>query len=164
VEARGTIALVVTDATADLVHLLQLSISPIALISGVGLLLLSVTNRLARVIDRTRAIAAALRASDDDPDGRQRSQLVVLLRRARLLWLSIAAVTVTVVGSCVMVLLLVGMVFLGLDLRALTMAVFVVAALAMLLSALFFFGDVLLSLRALRVEVGAAWRPRSRGE
>ena len=146
------------DSTGELVRLLQLSISPIALISGVGLLLLSVTNRLARVIDRSRLIAAGLRERDEDPGGRQAAQLGVLVKRARLLWLSIAAVTVTILCSCAMVLLLVAMSFLQLDLRGLTVAVFFVAALSMLLSALFFFGDVLLALRALRMEIGAAWR------
>lgn len=141
------------EAAGELVHLLQLSISPIALVSGIGLLLLSVTNRLGRVIDRSRIITAALRAGDDDPGGFQRSQLEVLLRRARLLWLSIAAATVTVVCSCAMVLLLIAMTFLQLDLRGPTVAVFFGAALAMLLSALFFLGDVLLALRALRMDI-----------
>lgn len=145
------------EAADELVHLLQLSISPIALISGVGLLLLSITNRLARVIDRSRAIAARLHAEEPDPGGRQRAQLAVLVRRARLLWLSITAVTVTVLCSCLMVVLLIAMTFLRLDLGGATVAVFFVAALAMLMSALFFFGDVLLALRALRMEVGQAW-------
>jgi hypothetical protein len=146
------------DSTGELVRLLQLSISPIALISGVGLLLLSVTNRLARVIDRSRLIAGALRESEVDPGGRQAAQLGVLVKRARLLWLSIALVTVTILCSCAMVLLLIAMTFLQLDLRGTTVAVFFLAALSMLLSALFFFGDVLLALRALRMEIGAAWR------
>lgn len=143
------------DAAGELVRLLQLSISPIALISGVGLLLLSVTNRLGRVIDRSRALAAELRAEPGSPAAdRQRAQLHVLIRRAGLLWASIAAVTVTVLCSCVMVLMLTSVVFFRWALSTAVVAVFFVALLSLLLSALLFFGDVLLALRALRMEVG----------
>jgi hypothetical protein len=148
-----------SDLAGEFVRLLQMSISPIALISGVGLLLLSVTNRLARVIDRSRLLAAALRAAAraeiHDARGveRDRAQLLVLVRRARLLWSSIAMVMVTVLGSCAMIVLLTSMAFLHVDLRHAVVALFFVAALSLLVGALFFFGDVLLALRALRTEI-----------
>jgi hypothetical protein len=142
------------EGAGELVELLQASISPIALISGVGLLLLSVTNRLARVIDRTRLIAADLRAAQDSPDAdRLRAQLGVLVRRAGFLWASIASVTVSVLCSCVMVLLLTAMVFFQLSLRLPVVGLFFVALLSLLVSALCFFGDVLLALHALRMEI-----------
>ena len=47
----------------DIVPFLQLSIGPVIVISGVGLLLLSMTNRYGRVIDRTRFVADAVRQS-----------------------------------------------------------------------------------------------------
>src|SRR4051812_29821403 len=40
----------------DLVPTIQVAIGPVILISGVGLLLLSMTNRLGRVIDRARQL------------------------------------------------------------------------------------------------------------
>ncbi|HEV8629886.1 MAG TPA: DUF2721 domain-containing protein [Thermoanaerobaculia bacterium] len=147
------------EAPGELVHLLQTSISPIALISGVGLLLLSMTNRLSRVIDRSRSLSAQLRAPlDEAAHARDRAQLAVLARRARLLWASIAAVMVTVLSSCTMVLLLTTMAFLHLDLRLLVVVLFFVAVLALLVSSVVFFADVLLSLRALRTEIGEVWR------
>ena len=147
------------EAPGELVHLLQTSISPIALISGVGLLLLSMTNRLSRVIDRSRSLSAQLRTpADEAAYARDRAQLAVLARRARLLWASIAAVMVTVLSSCAMVLLLTTMAFLHVDLRLLVVVLFFVAVLALLVSSLVFFADVLLSLRALRTEIGEAWR------
>jgi hypothetical protein len=47
----------------DLITTLQLSIGPVILISGVGLILLSMTNRLARVIDRSRLLSQDIRGS-----------------------------------------------------------------------------------------------------
>lgn len=146
------------EAAGELAHLLQTSISPIALISGVGLLLLSMTNRLSRVIDRSRSLTAHLRDADDEGTAqRDRVQLRVLARRARLLWASITAVMVTVICACTMVLLLTAMTFLRVNLRLAVVTLFFVALLALLVSALVFFGDVLLSLRALRAEIGQAW-------
>ena len=41
----------------ELVPILQLAIGPVILISGVGMLLLTFTNRFGRVVDRTRGLA-----------------------------------------------------------------------------------------------------------
>jgi Protein of unknown function (DUF2721) len=151
---------VTPEAAGELAHLLQTSISPIALISGVGLLLLSMTNRLSRVIDRSRSLAAHRSGTGDEREvARDTAQLHVLARRARLLWLSIAAVMVTVLCACTMVLLLTTMAFLHVNLRLAVVVLFFVALLALLVSAIVFFADVLLSLRALRTEIGDAWTP-----
>jgi hypothetical protein len=40
----------------QLIQFLQLSLAPVTLISGVGLLLLSMTNRFARTTDRARGL------------------------------------------------------------------------------------------------------------
>ena len=42
--------------TQNFIQFLQACITPVALISGVGLLLLTITNRLGRTIDRTRQL------------------------------------------------------------------------------------------------------------
>jgi hypothetical protein len=55
--------------TLSLHHLipsLQVAIGPVILVSGVGLLLLSMTNRFGRVIDRSRELATELRAGTGD--------------------------------------------------------------------------------------------------
>ena len=43
-----------TSTVHDIVPVLQIAIGPVILISGVGLLLLTMTNRLGRAIDRAR--------------------------------------------------------------------------------------------------------------
>lgn len=47
----------------QLIPTLQLAIGPVILISGVGLLLLSMTNRFGRIIDRARALNRDLRGA-----------------------------------------------------------------------------------------------------
>jgi hypothetical protein len=43
---------------STLIPTLQLAVGPVILISGIGLLLLSMTTRFGRTIDRTREIAS----------------------------------------------------------------------------------------------------------
>src|SRR5688572_19515401 len=49
----------------EIVPVLQVAIGPVILISGVGLLLLTMTNRLGRAIDRARSLVRELREGRD---------------------------------------------------------------------------------------------------
>ncbi len=50
----------------ELIPILQVAIGPVILISGVGLLLLSMTNRFGRVTDRSRTLLENLRQADKE--------------------------------------------------------------------------------------------------
>lgn len=71
--------------SASFATLLQLSISPIALISGAGLLLLSITNRLGRAIDRLRDLANSVDENDQNPNSKLNKQVDVFIRRSEFL-------------------------------------------------------------------------------
>jgi len=45
----------------ELVPMLQVAVGPVILISGAGLVLLSLTNRFARAVDRTRELIRQMR-------------------------------------------------------------------------------------------------------
>src|SRR6266571_4974212 len=90
----------------DLVPILQMAIGPVILISGVGLLLLSMTNRLGRVIDRSRLLAEALRKAEAAERQRLASQLKILSRRARLVRLAIILATLSVLLAGVLIIAL----------------------------------------------------------
>ncbi|MBL8152442.1 MAG: DUF2721 domain-containing protein, partial [Blastocatellia bacterium] len=47
----------------ELTEILQTAISPVVMISGVGLLVMSLTNRLARTTDRARALSKDIKES-----------------------------------------------------------------------------------------------------
>jgi hypothetical protein len=74
---------------AEIVPYLQIAIGPVILISGVGLLLLSMTNRFGRVIDRSRILARESASTPSDKQAALHEQVAILYRRARLLRLSI---------------------------------------------------------------------------
>jgi hypothetical protein len=44
----------------QLIPVIQMAVGPVILISGVGLLLLSMTNRFGRIVDRSRILAREL--------------------------------------------------------------------------------------------------------
>jgi hypothetical protein len=50
-----------TVPLTDLIPTHQLAVGPVILISGVGLILLSMTNRFGRIIDRSRILTEDLR-------------------------------------------------------------------------------------------------------
>ena len=69
---------------ADIVPVLQTAIGPVILISGVGLLVLSMTNRLARIVDRSREIWRDAQHAEGEQRANMHTQLRLLRRRAAL--------------------------------------------------------------------------------
>lgn len=148
----------------DIVSKLQLSIGPVILISGVGLLLLTMTNRLARVIDRARLFSDAIvdaRAQDYESTV---FQLTVLSRRARLLRMSIALAAISVLLAAVLVIALFLFALLKLDEPYVVVLLFIACLSTLIVSLFYFLRDINLSLLALEREIKdseAACRARS---
>src|SRR5689334_10994462 len=90
----------------DLVPTIQVAIGPVILISGVGLLLLSMTNRLGRVIDRARQLCDAVRRTAGTDKERIVAQLHILSRRARLIRLAIGLASLSVLLASVLIIAL----------------------------------------------------------
>lgn len=136
------------------VHVLQAVTAPAVLVSGVGLLLLTMTNRLARAIDRARAIAREQRAPGARPADVLRREARILLRRAALLRGAITAGA----ASVLLVALTIGLTFAAaeLDVRVegWILGSFGLALAALVAALALFIMDLTLSLRALHVEVG----------
>ncbi|MBU4208393.1 MAG: DUF2721 domain-containing protein [Proteobacteria bacterium] len=70
------------EPTESLVKFLQACISPIVLISGVGLILLSLNNRLARTIDKSRMIVTKLENGQVADKDKKRLELKILTLKA----------------------------------------------------------------------------------
>ena len=96
----------------NLLAVIQASIAPVVLISGVGLLLLTLSARLGRIVDRTRLVATELHAAAEGERGAIEHQLSVLRHRARLIRMALAlsATAVAVIGLLITLLFL-GLVF-----------------------------------------------------
>lgn len=137
----------------DLVPTLQLSIGPVILISGVGLVLLSMTNRFGRMIDRSRLLIKELREAPEADRERIRAELRVLANRAEFARVGIALAALSILLASLLIIgLFVGVLF-GLPIAAAVIALFVLCLLCLIASLLFFIVDINLSLRALWMEL-----------
>ena len=68
----------------DVVHAIQLSLAPVFLLNGIGVLLAMLTSRLSRIVDRARQMESEL-AGAPHAEGRLLiGRLGVISRRARL--------------------------------------------------------------------------------
>ena len=134
--------------------LLQFSISPIALISGASLLLLSITNRLGRTIDRSRILVRELQSNADSPFKEDdKTQLRILLRRSRYLRSAVLCISVSIFLSGLMIMNVFLQVFIGWELQAAVLACLFLSILSLCAAVVFFFFDVSAGLKALELEV-----------
>jgi len=137
----------------DLLPSLRVAIGPMILVSGVGLLLLSMTNRLGRVIDRARDLSVELRAGAAAEHDLLRSQLDILTTRARLVRQAITLAIVSVLSAAVLVITLFVAAVFALELGILVVALFVGCMGALIGALIAFLRDVNLSLAALKLEL-----------
>jgi len=139
---------------SELLTILQMAIGPVILISGVGLLLLSMTNRFGRVIDRSRQLADVLRDAPQQQDSRVLAQLQILGRRAGLLRFAISLATLSVLQAAILVICLFITALLHLDVVMLIATVFIFCMLSLIISLILFLQDINLSLAALKLDIG----------
>jgi hypothetical protein len=137
----------------SLSKLMQLSISPTVLISAVGLLLLSVTNRLGRAIDRSRSIVKELDLEELVAREDSTAQLNILIRRASLLRLSVCLLVMSIFFSCLMILFLFLKGFWEMQIDMVVIGIFSMNMAALLGAMGYLLADIFLSLRALKIEV-----------
>jgi hypothetical protein len=138
--------------TINFIEFLKACITPVALISGVGLLLLTITNRLGRTIDRVRSLVAELDHENTFRRDNKINEIRILHRRSEYLRLSIGAITVSIITSITIIPVLFFMTLWGADLKVLGLTLFLISVLSILVSSIYFFLDVILSLKAIYLE------------
>jgi hypothetical protein len=140
------------DTLTNFTKFLQACITPVALISGVGLLLLTITNRIGRVIDRVRHLVVELDNSEAKREMIKVNEIRILLSRGRLLRNSIAWILTGMISSCLIIPLILIMSLSETDLKLIGYLLFIISILSLFVSLIYFFKDVLLSLHAVKLE------------
>lgn len=139
-----------------LIPVLQIAIGPVILISGVGLLLLSMTNRLGRAIDRARLLCHDLRTEPVARHPNIRAQIEILHRRGLLLRQAITLASTSVLLAALLIISLFFSALLQLDSGWLILLLFTGCLLALIGSLIAFIQDVNQSLHALKLELAEA--------
>ena len=137
----------------SILPIIQLSITPVILISGLGALCISLTNRMGRIVDRTRNLAGLIRQANAEDRKYIEEQLLIMFRRAKIMRFSMTMIT----SSMFLSGLLIGIIFLSALLRIETATVilglFGLSVGCLLAGLAAFIRDLYLSLHAVQVEV-----------
>jgi len=142
-----------------LIQVLQTAISPVVLVSGIGLLILSMTNRFAHTTDRIRLLVKQLEDSSydesnyDEQDHRRRVQIRILYRRSRVLLLAISLALASILFVSLLVTALFSTFFINIDLQGAVIMLFTVSLLCLVVSVILFIQDMSLALKALSEEL-----------
>jgi len=137
----------------DLLPILQISIGPVILISGVGLVLLSMTNRFGRVIDRSRHLSRTLHTAVGKERDVAKAQIEVLSIRARLARRAITLATLSILFASVLIITLFLSAVLQWEAGLLVAILFFLCLGSLIASLIDFLRDINLSLAALKLEV-----------
>ena len=147
---------VILPTREDVLPIIQLAITPVILMSSIGAVLISMTNRMGRVVDRTRALAVQIRQGEPSERAHLVSQLQIMYRRAKLLRLAMTMSTMSVFVSALLVVVIFASALTRVEMSAVILALFVVSISFLLLGLGTFTRDVFLSLAALGQEVERA--------
>jgi len=140
----------------QLIPVIQTAVGPVILISGVGLLLLSMTNRLGRVVDRSRILARELPAAAATGGEFLSQQLAVLYRRARIIRLAIILATASVLLAGLLIISLFLAALLHVEAALFVALCFILCMVSLVGSLIAFLFDLQVSLTALRMELAQA--------
>lgn len=123
------------------------------LLSGIGIVLTVLTNRLARVVDRARRLEEAARSSTGDVLEERRQELRVMAYRATLMNRAITLSTASALLVSVVVVLLFLSAFLDFNATLPVAGLFILAMLSLIGALLLFLREVFLAIRALKIGV-----------
>lgn len=140
----------------ELTPVLQASIGPVTLISGVGLLLLSMTNRLGRVIDRARILSGEVEKSraTGKVDESAQVQLRIIYRRSEDLRWAVIFSVLSIFFVALLIVALFGVNALKLEIERIVITLFVASLVSLVTSLVLFLKDISLALKALKLEIG----------
>ena len=129
------------------------AIGPVILISGVGLLLLTMTNRLGRAIDRARLLKAELPKRTGKDREQILSQVAILYQRARTIRASIGLASLSAALAAALIITLFVTALMESQQGLLSGMIFIASMLSLFFSLVFFMRDIHLSLHALKLEL-----------
>jgi MFS family permease len=133
------------------VHSIQLSVAPVFLLSGVGVLLGVLTNRLSRIIDRARPLEEEFERSEGHAAEALRQRLTALSRRARLINAAITLSTISALLVATVVALLFASAFVEFRLALAVAALFVASMLALVGALIAFLVEVRIATVTIRI-------------
>jgi hypothetical protein len=129
------------------------AVGPVILISGVGLLLLTMTNRLGRAIDRARILKRELATLSGRDQLQVQAQVDIIFRRAKIIRMAILFSVTSALLAAVLVMTLFLAAWLHWEYAWPACVVFTACLASLCVSLVAFILDINLSLHALKLEL-----------
>jgi hypothetical protein len=145
-----------TTSLEQIIPQLRDAVSPVILISGIGLLLLTMTNRLGRAIDRARTMTQELATQTGREREQTQAQVDIIYRRAKMIRLAILFSVASALLAAVLVMTLFLAAWLQWSQAWPAEIVFTLCLVSLCVSLVAFMGDINLSLHALKLELEGA--------
>ncbi|MGC1388493.1 MAG: DUF2721 domain-containing protein [Steroidobacteraceae bacterium] len=143
----------------DIAHWIQIALTPIFLISAIGVTLNVLTSRLARIVDRARAMEDRLRVSEQRSESRDlHATLLVLARRAKWINAAITLITLSALFIALVVVMLFVNAFLRWELSAFIAGLFILSMSSLAAALLAFLIEVRIATTTLRIGIEEASR------
>jgi len=140
--------------SVDIAHLIQVALTPIFLISAIGVTLNVLTSRLARIVDRARAMEGILQRGEPAPDGRDlHATLGILARRASYINTAITLITLSALFISLVVVMLFVNAFLRWDLSVFIACMFILSMLSLAAALLSFLIEVRVATRTVQIGI-----------
>lgn len=148
-----------TNQSVEIAHLIQVALTPIFLISAIGVILNVLTSRLARIVDRARVMEDRLLRKDDVRDGLDlHAQLKIMARRSRWINAAIILITLSALFIALVVVMLFVNAFLRHELSAVIAGMFIMSMLTLAAALLAFLIEVRIATTTLRIGIIEASR------
>ena len=145
----------------EIAHVIQLSVAPVFLLTGLATLIGVLSGRLSRIVDRSRVIEMQLETCKPSLKQFHNEELNGLERRGKLIYRAITLSTLAALMVCVVIVLLFGSAMLHHVSRMLVAGLFIVAMLASIASLVFFLREVFLAIETFRI--GLAQEDKKKG-
>lgn len=132
-------------------HVIQLAVAPVFLLLGIGSILVVLTNRLSRVIDRARVLETRPEGISPDLQKITNTELGALSRRGKLINRAITLCTITALLVCTVIVVLFLSAFLHFDASLWVALLFIAAMLAFFFGLLSFLREIFIATANLRI-------------
>lgn len=122
-------------------HVIQLAVAPVFLLTGIGAILAVITNRIARIVDRSRVLGSL----NDQASATVKSEMLMLARRARWVHWSVSLCTMSALFICIVIAALFVGSETGMDPSRVVSLFFISAMLALIFGLLCFLREIFLA-------------------
>jgi Protein of unknown function (DUF2721) len=135
----------------EIAHLIQVSIGPVFLLTGVGTLLNVLSGRLARIIDRARVLEQRLEMPEPIRAAAIVNELHVLKRRGRLIYHAIKLSATAALLVCFLIAALFATSMLHYSTRYIVSGLFIAAMIATIISVTLFLREVYFAIETFEI-------------